>query len=820
MINYLSFFESFDITDVEILKGQKKTFKYSSPTSIHSEVTDWAYGKVLSRECKDISDGKLLKGVFNLTETKGNFFIKVIACMPDWQKYINSFKIVLNDKVVVDTNEAFFENVNLGWPALYFPIKSDLLVKGENKISFSTTNFSKAGLYFSESKILRLPNMKDLTQISSVLKVKEKATFGIAVYNENNLSIKDIKTKNCTLKKSKNFDRILVLSFKAGEKGKSFANIKLGKKRIKLEMPEIVNNKDNFLVGIDSDDHRHDNSEEFRRIPFIFALTGMGNFMQFRPQFTRNFYKLADKNDYKEIIEFLGMFGIKYGLCDSNKKLNYLPKIDSNNFLGYHVHEPYLYFNIISDYDCFFVGSNGNKEMVLSAKSFGQAKKLYISYLNSIIRKLPKNCGLTSTGAPSMLCAYEGDAGFDRITIEPVSNINMLMGTVRATSVKMWGAHLPPDWYFGVPVDKVKANKARLALQYLYLNGASYLYYENAVFKTNAFARCDWESDYCAYNREYLRDFYKYTLENPRKGKLVVDKAVLYGNNEFLMWQTNDRMAELKEKDWDNTVWGKWDNGYQECWHAIKSWLPYSSNQNEIKSPLNKHLFSGTPYGNVDIVSIEKDFTKYKTVALLGWNTMTDDLIEKLKKYVKKGGNLIISYCHFNYTDRNDRKPVFPSADKIKSLLGGEFENKVKISGNLTFDDKTTIKSSGETYVVKGKKVRAEVICKDESGNGVVYKNKYGKGTVYFNAFYEYYGDKFAIDVVSKTLDNVGKQGDIKCNNNDVSFTARDLGNGKYEINVLNMNCIDLDTQNFKIEFMGKKVKGKVKTGEIKKFIV
>ena len=63
---------------------------------------------------------------------------------------------------------------------------------------------------------------------------------------------------------------------------------------------------------------------------------------------------------------------------------------------------------------------------------------------------------------------------------------------------------------------------------------------------------------------QYQRDFNDYALTHSRKGNLLVDKAIVYGRNEFIMWKTNDRVAELKEpKDWDSNVWYKWNNDYQ-----------------------------------------------------------------------------------------------------------------------------------------------------------------------------------------------------------------------------------------------------------------
>ena len=321
------------------------------------------------------------------------------------------------------------------------------------------------------------------------------------------------------------------------------------------------------------------------------------------------------------------------------------------------------------------------------AQTFGESKAIFLDVLRKSIKNFSKPVGLTSFGSPSLLCVHEAEVGIDRMTIEPASCINLLTGAARTVDIKCWGAHLPPDWDFGGPVDIVKANKYRLAMQYLYLNGASYVYAENSLFKTNAFSREDWESEYCKTMRQYQRDFNDYALTHSRKGNLLVDKAIVYGRNEFIMWKTNDRVAELKEpKDWDSNVWYKWNNDYQVAWNASEAWLPASDKQNTYEHFTNKKLFAGTPYGNVDIVSVEKDLSKYKNLVFLGWNTMGDDLIEKLKDYVYNGGTLMISYAHFNYTDRNDLEMTFPESTKIKDFIGMEVESSAPIGKTVEFD--------------------------------------------------------------------------------------------------------------------------------------
>jgi hypothetical protein len=392
-----------------------------------------------------------------------------------------------------------------------------------------------------------------------------------------------------------------------------------------------------------------------------------------------------------------------------------------------------------------------------------------------------------------------------------------LVGAVRATSVKTWGAHVPTDWYFGIPVDKVKSNKYRLAMQYLYLNGASYVYAENSLFKTNAFERCDWEDEFCVDNRKYQREFFDFAMSNQRKGNLVVENAILYGKNEFFMWKLNDRIAELKQKDWDSNVWGKWDNAYHIAWNASEEWLPTSEKANVFENAVNKNLFSGTPYGNVDVVSVDKDLSKYKTLALLGWNTMDFDLLDKLKDYVYNGGSLMISYAQMNFTDRNDLEFIYPASEQIKDFIGLDIQGINKIQGELNFDGEK-IDFIEDIDLAVGNTTTAQVICKDKNGNGVVYKNKFGKGEVYFIALCDYIKQEQDIKVLKNTLKLLGQKSNFKCDNKNVSFTVREF-EGKHHVSVLNMNCFENNVEKFNLTVYGKSISDEIAVGEVKQYI-
>lgn len=815
----LRYYEDIRQTPVALRVNGELFFDYASHTSLHSFVTDWAYGKVLTRRGIDISDGKTISASVGVSDASRRYCLKIIACMPDWRKYINSLKITINGSVLLDSDEVFFEQVNLGWPAQYFSVPFGMLKNGENEITVTCSNSSGGGLYLSELKLISFPKIEDKSQLSAINYVKAGGKFAVAIADYSRAITGAVGLKNCELVQKTYYGDFCVLVFNAAGEGETCASALFNGQSVPLYMPKAVQNDDYFLFGIDGDDHRHDDGWENRFIIESAVMSGMGNFIQFRPRHLRNYYKIMPDEEYEKLFELMSAFGVTFGLCGNGHDLENLVKKHSESFLGYHIHEPYWYFCAAQLYpDLCKKSYDLDGSELKNAKTFSEAKQIYLNVLKRLQKKYAGNIGMNSSGAPSFLCVYEDSAGFERITIEPVSNINMLVGAVRTTSVKMWGAHVPTDWYFGVPVDIVKSNKYRLTLQYLYLNGASYAYAENALYKTNAFERCDLESEHCVTNRKYQREFYDYVISHPRKGKLLVDKAFIYGRNEFIMWKSNDRMAELKERDWDSNVWGKWNNAYHVAWNAAEVWLPPSDKQNEIQSPLNKKLFSGTPYGNVDIINAENDFCGYKTVAFLGWNTMNDELLSRLKAYVFGGGVLVISYAQMNYTDNPVDKKVFPAGSDLTEFLGIEL-TQTRQSGKIaSFNDGGAYAFSQSMKIACGNALTAKSVCADECGNGIVYVNNFGAGKVYFIALADYVQTEQDTAVLRKVLQIVGEQSEWTCDNLNVSFTVRE-DEHDYYIDVLNMNCEESNSEAFCLKKNGKTLcAGFVAVGEIKHY--
>lgn len=99
--------------------------------------------------------------------------------------------------------------------------------------------------------------------------------------------------------------------------------------------------------------------------------------------------------------------------------------------------------------------------------------------------------------------------------------------------------------------------------------------------------------------------------------------------------------------------------------------------------------FSHAPaYGQYDVLPVESDVAVMKNYDLLifaGWNTMTEEIYEKLKEYVSGGGHLILSAAHLNTSDRRGEAPRYLRDGKLSELLGCEIIGTERTNDGVKF---------------------------------------------------------------------------------------------------------------------------------------
>ncbi|MBE6948129.1 MAG: hypothetical protein E7454_07795 [Ruminococcaceae bacterium] len=786
----LDLYEDFRLHE-GVLQGGDGFFDYRTPASLHSDITSFAYGIAETQSCLSLEHHPCQSEiVLERSDLSRRFYLKLKACLFRFTEYICPITVKVNGRVAYENEREFFETVNLGWPTIYIPVANEFLTAGKNVIEISQ---GKCGTYLLVAKadLLSLPEIPKNQQLTYCPSVRLGDSFAMAFYvPEGELAV--AQARGCeilSIAPSTLDSTHILVQMRATEENPKVTLLADGEE-IEVLMPKAYpQSQDVCLVGIDSDDHRHDDTDEANRIISIFANTHLGNFFQARPQLERNYYDLSAPEVWEKRVQYLLRYGTKLSLADSANRMPFFPEMVGADFVGKHFHEAYLYFCSALERD-----AQMSSELFLdvkkmkSSESFGESKKMFCEALKKMCASSKTEFGRTSVGSPSILASYEASSGFQRVTIEPVSNINLLIGAVRGAKPEMWGAHVPTDWYFGEPNDRTKNKKAMLAMQVLYLLGAQYIYAENSLFKTNAFSREDWDDAFCTQCRIDQREFYDYTIRNPRQGQLQTDLGVIYGNNEFILWHHDDRIAELGENgDWDIKLWGKWENNeHHRCWRAIDAWLPLAEKQHSKKNVLNLDLFSGTPYGPVDIVPYDKDYSEYKAVALLGWNTYEEGFASKIYDYVEKGGTAFVSYCHFNTVDRCDLPKIYAKAAEVEKLLGPIQEE-----------------ISGEQYSILTCPIAdAEKLLTDGAGNALVWKKQIGKGVLYFGTFADYRCPEEKMEAMQQVLRRMGDTtADMICSNPNLCVTQRLQADGSRVVNVLNVCAGSEEAQPYEIQF-------------------
>jgi hypothetical protein len=332
------------------------------------------------------------------------------------------------------------------------------------------------------------------------------------------------------------------------------------------------------------------------------------------------------------------------------------------------------------------------------------------------------------------------ESKIDSILCEPVSSSALLFGAARGTG-KDFGAHLAPDWYGGFPHDREAVDRFSLLLDLNYACGGKHIYVESTAFKTSSFSRNDWEDNFCKDIRNTVRQFYRFTCMDGRIGRPDVPLAFVYGNLESMFWRQDDRIPELADSgNWDDVVWGKWPNTqYRKLWKATDAWLPPLDFDTFGKNESLTKMFSGSPYGQVDVISPYIDLNRYKAIAFLGWNTMDERIYRNLLAYVKHGGKLFICGCHFDTRTDFQGNPNLIRDGKLSQLIGAD------------------IAGAGSKVFGKFRTCRLENISAQQTQE-YLFEHSIGSGKVYFFNFYDYPYDPRLVKTIRGILEGIGDQ--------------------------------------------------------------
>lgn len=288
------------------------------------------------------------------------------------------------------------------------------------------------------------------------------------------------------------------------------------------------------------------------------------------------------------------------------------------------------------------------------------------------------------------------------------------------------------------------------------------------------FPALNYDSPVCRKYREVISDFWDFvkTYGTP-EGQPETTVALVKGNYDLSSATINPNFAvggmyPIAEKN-PNWYQGAPERGWKVAQEVFFPKEPVVGDSVNIQ-------LSGTPYGQVDIVSFACDAVdpaflakQYKALLFTGWNTCSDKQYKILKEYVKAGGTLFIGLAQLSTDETRDLD--FPVE---KLVNGGDFSELCgfKVLGKsdrlwwatapigqdklgFTFPRRFgTLCTPLANLEITDPELEV-LACDDEVERPVVTLHKYGKGKVYTLTSWSYPGC-FDIDLCPGSISKPG----------------------------------------------------------------
>jgi hypothetical protein len=304
-------------------------------------------------------------------------------------------------------------------------------------------------------------------------------------------------------------------------------------------------------------------------------------------------------------------------------------------------------------------------------------------------------------------------------------------------------------------------------------------------------------------------------IDNNPRGKDIVTKTGIVRSKGCVWGGAKHHYIDNNPKGLGHHPYGKEDMDYV----YLNLFYPDFSDN----AALTKMLWTGTPYGAVDIIYPRmklEDMERYNSIIFFGYNRMDSvrqDFLNDLMKYVGDGGVVLLSMDQLR-----DSKDKFDT-EKFNVFLKAGIAVTASRSGTVSRETiKDYIEVTGETpfrinkkrypitslrefyrgekeepYVYKVSPKGATVIAKDSQGTPILIYNKYGKGHVFLftsptlsmipgekgNPFER---SKFVEDIIDKVCRYKDIPVEISPRNDSVEFLISKTGDKEATIFIMN----------------------------------
>jgi len=298
--------------------------------------------------------------------------------------------------------------------------------------------------------------------------------------------------------------------------------------------------------------------------------------------------------------------------------------------------------------------------------------------------------GIVSVEATA-LHKYNAEAGINIPMLElmcgnPNVLVSFLRGTARAVDSKLWGTYIAHEWYGGFRHDDIlKRKRLDLSYKYGYLAGSNAFCLESGDEEVLSYGDSylpgtDICNDYID-SLTYMRDLIK-SDARPKGGPKVKVAFVSGLHDSWGSFGGSTAWNQFGREEW----------GYNEAEHSwrIAEEIGSGRQWHEVMNYGDIDSSSNPAYGMYDVIPVEADIEKlcrYDYLIFLGWNSMTDENMDKITEYVRRGGKLLMSVAHLNKSVVRNGDLDLPSNDKLEKLFGARYTGKLrKTNGGIKFE--------------------------------------------------------------------------------------------------------------------------------------
>lgn len=314
-------------------------------------------------------------------------------------------------------------------------------------------------------------------------------------------------------------------------------------------------------------------------------------------------------------------------------------------------------------------------------EKMGEGKEGFINHINGVIDRLgyPEEIGVSVIEATSLVsyvtAAKTGMPVLETMCGDVETMIPLLRGSTKAKGHKCYINYVAHEWYGGVDnEDELKKKRLRMVYDYSYMNGAGGIILESGDLCMHSHGlKTGYDHELPKFYRRTLDEFSDFLEKDARPESFPITKvAFVQGNCDA--WSSWNSGSSL----WNNTSDKDWGYGAPEFTNMILSELGTKRRWCDVHNFGPRDYSGATAYGTYDMVNIglvsAEALSAYDYLIFTGWNTMTEEIYQKLISYVKGGGKLFMCAAHLNENEKRNGEISLVRGGDVSELFGARLD--------------------------------------------------------------------------------------------------------------------------------------------------